>query len=73
MPNGCNVTSLLTKVETLKQEEVKPTTKKDFSKLGEESFKILENRKTKGVCQHCGGKFTFFTKKCTFCGKKKDY
>ena len=26
-----------------------------------------------GVCQHCGGRFTFFSRRCKKCGKKKDY
>jgi len=37
---------------------------------------ITETRKLqmKGVCQHCGGKFTgFFSKTCINCGKPKDY
>jgi len=30
--------------------------------------------KKQGLCQHCGGKFTgLFSKKCTVCGKAKDY
>ena len=66
VPNGCNVTSLLNKVQQTEN-------KIDYSNLGKESFKILDSRKAKGVCQHCGGDFTFLTRKCKFCGKKKDY
>ena len=30
--------------------------------------------RSKGLCQHCGGSFKgLFTKKCTNCGKEKDY
>ena len=30
--------------------------------------------RAQGVCQHCGNKFKgIFTKKCTNCGKPKDY
>jgi len=32
------------------------------------------DRRSRGVCQHCGGSFKgFFTKTCANCGKKKDY
>lgn len=35
---------------------------------------IREERKTKNVCQYCGGSFAgFFTLKCTNCGRRKDY
>ena len=31
-------------------------------------------RRAQKLCQHCGGKFKgIFRKKCTVCGKKKDY
>ena len=33
-----------------------------------------EEYRSKGLCQHCGGTFKgMFTKKCTSCGKEKDY
>jgi hypothetical protein len=33
-----------------------------------------EQYREKGLCQHCGRSFKgLFTKKCTFCGKPKDY
>lgn len=73
VPNGCSITSLLNKVQSREQKELKQEKNVDYSKLGEESFKIIDSRKAKGVCQHCGGYFTFFTRKCKFCGKKKDY
>ena len=32
------------------------------------------NWRTAGLCQHCGGELKgFFSKKCTVCGKPKDY
>jgi len=35
---------------------------------------IEQKRKLQGLCQYCGGKFKgLFPKKCTVCGKKKDY
>ena len=31
-------------------------------------------RRSQNLCQHCGGAFKgMFTKKCTNCGKEKDY
>lgn len=36
---------------------------------------LQKNRRTQGLCQHCGGKFKkgFLSMKCTFCGRRKDY
>lgn len=35
---------------------------------------LEQDRRQKGVCQHCGGRFTgLFTTKCERCGKPKDY
>lgn len=35
---------------------------------------MREQHMQDGVCQYCGGKFTgIFTKKCSQCGRKKDY
>lgn len=45
----------------------------DFTNYANEVLSIIDNRKKKGVCQHCGGNFSFFTKICKFCKKKKDY
>ena len=45
----------------------------DYSIYANEALSIINNRKKKGVCQHCGGSFSFFTKICKFCKKKKDY
>ncbi|MBE6755573.1 MAG: tetratricopeptide repeat protein [Ruminococcaceae bacterium] len=44
----------------------------------EEERKEMErrrsNRRAQGLCQHCGGIFKgLFTKKCSSCGKEKDY
>ena len=72
LPKNCEVKSLKenTKPQEKKETLTQPT---NYAKLGEEAFKILDSRKAKGVCQYCGGDFTLFTKKCKFCGKKKDY
>lgn len=36
--------------------------------------RIAAERRTAGLCQHCGGELKgFFSKKCTTCGKPKDY
>ncbi|MBR3802992.1 MAG: TIR domain-containing protein [Clostridia bacterium] len=35
---------------------------------------IVQQRRSAGLCQHCGGEFKgLFTKKCVRCGKPKDY
>ncbi len=35
---------------------------------------IIQQRRSAGLCQHCGGEFKgLFTKKCAKCGKPKDY
>lgn len=35
---------------------------------------LIKNRKDQGVCQHCGGNFKgLISKRCTLCGKEKDY
>lgn len=40
----------------------------------EQERKRKEERRGNGVCQHCGAPFAgLFTKKCTKCGKQKDY
>ena len=42
-------------------------------KIAEVQATIIE-RKSKGLCQHCGGEFKgLFSKKCAKCGKEKDY
>jgi hypothetical protein len=40
-----------------------------------EKERVIFERKSKGLCQHCGGKIKegFFTSKCTACGREKDY
>lgn len=38
-----------------------------------EAEKIRSERRSAGVCQHCGGKFSFLTQTCTSCKTKKDY
>lgn len=40
----------------------------------EEERRVATERRTAGLCQHCGGEFKgLFTKKCASCGKPKDY
>lgn len=40
----------------------------------ENQRKTQERRRLEGKCQHCGGAFSgLFTKRCTKCGKYKDY
>ncbi len=40
----------------------------------EKREKIINNRKSQHLCQHCGGKFKgVFTKICIECNQKKDY
>ncbi len=47
---------------------------KDLSTIEEWKDSINLMRKCKGICQHCGGKFKgLFGKKCSVCGKAKDY
>jgi len=58
------------KAEERRQEEER--------KKREEERKEMErcrsNRRAQGLCQHCGGTFKgLFTKKCSSCGKEKDY
>jgi len=43
-----------------------------FTKKSE--AEIRAERRQRGVCQHCGGTFTgLFSKKCSVCGKPKDF
>ena len=36
--------------------------------------KLMSERREQNLCQHCGGTFKgLFTKKCSSCGKEKDY
>ena len=46
-------------------------------RIAEEKKRIEEQKvayRQKGLCQHCGGTFKgLFTKKCSACGKEKDY
>ena len=61
-----------------------PTFEEDLKEKGiaikavEEERKVMEDekirRRSNGVCQYCGGTFKgVFTKKCSVCGKPKDY
>ena len=49
-------------------------TKKDLSLTRERLEVQRSDRRSRKVCQHCGGAFTgVFRKKCSLCGKQKDY
>lgn len=65
LPKGCKVTSA-------KEEQAKNASE-ILTGASSNVMKIIEDRKEKGLCAHCGGKFTLITKTCKFCGKKKDY
>ena len=40
----------------------------------EQQRKLEKRRREQGLCQHCGGSFKgIFTKKCSLCGRTKDY
>lgn len=38
-----------------------------------EERKKIEDWKSQGLCQHCGGMFSFWTNTCKKCGRPKDY
>ena len=62
--------------ECMEQREVLRQRQLQFEQRqhAEEQRKLQTNRRQQGVCQHCGGAFKgLFTKKCTNCGKEKDY
>ena len=55
------------------EEEKKEAIKKRIA-IEEERRRLIENRRQQNLCQHCGGTFKgLFTKKCSSCGKEKDY
>lgn len=40
----------------------------------DENLRVIQHRRNIGRCQHCGGEFKgLLGKKCTSCGKPKDY
>lgn len=48
--------------------------RKEREKAAKEHQALIDSRKRKGQCQHCGGQLIgMITKKCTRCGKPKDY
>lgn len=50
------------------------TTRQQTSAQYNNSQSITSQRKQQGLCQYCGGTFKgLFIKKCTTCGKAKDY
>ena len=52
----------------------KAVMEKQAQEKAEQERKQKEEWRGKGVCQHCGSPFAgMFTKKCTKCGKQKDY
>ncbi|MBR3816151.1 MAG: TIR domain-containing protein [Clostridia bacterium] len=61
----------------IKMAEVKGKKLEEERRIAEEK-RIAEEqvavRRSQGLCQHCGGTFKgLFTKKCTNCGREKDY
>ena len=58
-------------------EEERKAKMPEATRLAEEKKRIekeIASRRSQGLCQHCGGTFKgMFTKKCTNCGKEKDY
>lgn len=48
--------------------------KREENKRAQEEARYREWRRMKGLCQYCGGTFKgLFSKKCSSCGKPKDY
>lgn len=75
LPKNCEIIVPET-VKVVREKEREEQAKKAseiFTSAYSNLMKIIEERKAKGVCAHCGGKFTLITKTCKFCGKKKDY
>ena len=69
----CNVTGwkLFGSIDTFSEERAAARKKREEEIARE---KIRAERRNAGLCQHCGGTFKgLFTKKCTSCGKPKDY
>ena len=61
-----------------KAEEERRAAEEAARKKAEEERRAAERlaaqRRSQGLCQHCGGELKgFFSKKCTSCGKPKDY
>ena len=68
---------LFNNINTYKQEqqELSPIAAEKFKKIVEEKQQqLMSERREQNLCQHCGGTFKgLFTKKCSSCGKEKDY
>ena len=78
----CDVTGwkLFDSFENFEEERKQKMAEKrvELARIAEEKRVAIEKQKaayrSKGLCQHCGGSFKgLFTKKCTNCGKEKDY
>lgn len=60
-------------VELLTAEERRQKVLKAAEEKRQEEI-LKKERRDKGVCQHCGGEFKgWIIKKCSICGKRKDY
>ncbi len=74
--NGCSSLANVTFLEdniSINDGAFIGTPYKDNKSISNKQSKQVHYRK-QGLCQYCGGKFTgVFTKKCSRCGKPKDY
>ena len=63
------------KKEEKRQKEEEKHLKEEEKRQAEQRRIEQSNRwQTQGLCRHCGGKFSgIFSKKCTNCGRAKDY
>ena len=73
---GCeNLTSVTIPITVdRKMFEYTPWYRNEIAKQEAEKQRVIEFRKSNGLCQYCGGEFKgLFGKKCSKCGKPKDY
>ena len=65
------------RLEEARKEEQAQLERERAIKVAEDKKKeecLKKERRDKGVCQYCGGKFEgWLIKKCSTCGKRKDY
>ena len=66
---------LFRQLDTLEQEQKEGRAAARIAReKREKEARIARERRNQGLCQHCGGAFKgLFGKKCTSCGKPKDY
>ncbi len=67
---------LFDNIDNLEKERAQKMHKIRQKRIAEQKLiaEQIAKRREKGLCQHCGGTFKgLFTKKCTVCGKEKDY